>query len=152
MHRNHARIVAGLVLTLSCSSPAVGDAFQYAELHETQYMTRDGRTGVLLGFSTDPGYPVTVMEEGRNSLSSRDAAYKKLFEECGWGKAQEYDLLYVLNFLGRHRWEVIYASEKDELVFAEKYRGKTKTYLLKRRAESELTKPRADNKCGLSEK
>jgi len=143
---------AALVVTvLFCSMPSVANVFQYAELTETEYRTRNGTSGVLLGFSTDPGYPITVMEEG-NSISSRTAAYKKLFEECGWGKAQEYDLLYILNFLGKHGWEVIHVSENEKPVFAEKHRGTTRTYLLKRISTSPLARLRSDNKCGLSDK
>jgi hypothetical protein len=69
-------IVAFVVSALSCALPVSANEFQYAELVETRYTTRNGNSGILLGFSTDPGFPITVNEE--HAVSARDVAYKKL--------------------------------------------------------------------------
>lgn len=114
------------------SSNVYAEYFQYATLTQVEYNATGNKYGILLSYSTDPGYPITIMVDEGGIINGKKEAYLQLFERAGWGIPDEYDLVYILNVLGSQGWEVINYKEKEELVFTNRYPGTKKEFLLKR--------------------
>lgn len=120
------------VIVLFSNSVLADVYFQYARFVEVTYSDRDRQYGILLSFSTDPGFPISTSHDG-NILDARKAAYEELFKRAGWGKPDHYDDMYVLNVLGSQGWEIIEVVQVNETIFLERFPAKRREYLLKRR-------------------
>lgn len=125
------QILLGMILALF-SSAGYAQYYQYAQFSEIRFDGRNGAFGIVLGFSTDPGLPITVMVEEGGQIKAVESAYKQLFERAKWRTPNEYDYEYVLNVLGSKGWEVIDVKEIKETIFTEQYPATRKEYLLKK--------------------
>ncbi|MDO9240075.1 hypothetical protein [Methylicorpusculum sp.] len=128
------QICAGLLLYLF-SVTAFAEYYQYAEFTEIRYEGRNSTFGILLGFSTDPGYPISVLVDEGGAIKATESAYKQLFAQAKWGVPDEYDVTYVLNILGSKGWEVIATQEVKETVFTNRFPATRKEFLMKKKLE-----------------
>jgi len=135
---SHVRKICFSFLLIIVSDFVQADYYQYARFAEVTYQDRTrNKNGVILSFSTDPAFPITITEKSNSSIEASRNAYKKLFERADWGEPKESDVMYVLNFLGSRGWRVIHIIEVEETVFTNRIPAKRYEFLL----EKKLVKP-----------
>jgi hypothetical protein len=74
--------------------------YQYATFAEIEAVSKHDETLIILNYSTDPGYPITIVSE-QGVTDPRKSAYRAFYKEMSWSDANKYDAIYVLNVLGR---------------------------------------------------
>ena len=120
------------VLLFLVSTTAGAQYYQYATFTEVRYEGGNRAFGIVLDFSTDPGYPITVSVDEGGPIKAAENAYKQLFIQAKWGTPSKYDDTYVLNVLGSKGWEVINVQEVKETIFTNQYPSTRKEFLLKK--------------------
>lgn len=97
------RLILSAFLGLVVAFPvlaAAQDQYQYASFTEVESVNRQGERLITLNFSTDPGYPITVIGEA-SAVDPRESAYTAFYKAMDWHDANEHDVIYVLNRAGR---------------------------------------------------
>ncbi len=103
--------------------------YQYALLIESISKNHEGSI-VILSYENNLGYPITVM--GKRSeflMDAYESAYKDFYEQMKWKDTKNYDLIYILNCLGKEGWEVINFRQMETSNFEPAI---DKEYLLKK--------------------